>query len=104
MSGEEGQLALAVWDALAEMFHREIHDLPDPDQAELERAANALRDPANNFLFRGSKSPLYPFAREMAFAVLDWWNDPSEENRRGLARASKAYEEKRIEGITFLEK
>jgi hypothetical protein len=98
MSGEEGRLALAVWDTIGEIIHRSRNDLPEPDRDEVERAANALRDDANNFLFsRGSKSRLYPFARDMALAVLDWWNYPSEENFKNLARASKTYEEKRIE-------
>jgi hypothetical protein len=93
MSGEEEQLALAVWDAIADILNRVIHHLPEPDREELVRTAGALKDDAVKLLWsRGSKSPLYPFARDMAFAVLDWWNDPSHENFVSLERASKAYE------------
>jgi hypothetical protein len=97
MSGEEEKLALAVWDAIGDIVNRAIHDLPEHDRDELERIRNNVRDCADNVLFsRGSKSPLYPVARDMAFAVLDWWNDPSEENFNKLRRASKAYEESRL--------
>jgi hypothetical protein len=95
-SGE--RFALAVWDAIAEILNREIHYLPDPDRGELQRAANALRDSANAFLFseKGRPWPLYPYARDMAFAVLDWWNNPSEGNFATLRVASKRFEEERI--------
>jgi hypothetical protein len=97
MSGEEEQLALAVWDAIADILNRVVHDLPEPGRDEIKRTANALRDDAVKLLWtRGSKSPLYPFARDMAFAVLDWWNDPSHDNFVNLERASKAYETARL--------
>jgi hypothetical protein len=91
--------ALAVWDSIAEMVHRKIHDLPEPDRDELQRAADALRDSADSFLFseKGSSPwPLYPFARDMAFAVLDWWNFPTDENVEALRQASRRFEEERI--------
>jgi hypothetical protein len=63
----------------------------------LERAANALRDSANAFLFSEKAPwPLYPFAREMAFAVLDWWNFPTDGNFAALQGASRRFEEERI--------
>jgi hypothetical protein len=97
-SGED--LALAIWDSIADILHRKIHELPEQDRDELERAANALRDSANTFLFseKGSSHPwpLYPFARDMAFAVLDCWNFPSDENFAALQRASRRFEEERI--------
>jgi phage terminase large subunit-like protein len=96
-SGE--RFGLAVWDAIAEILNREIHDLPDPDRDELERAANALRDSANAFLFsekKGRPWPLYPYARDMAFAVLDWWNNPTDGNFATLRKASKRFDEERI--------
>ena len=92
------RFALAVWDAIADILHREIHHLPEPDRDQLQRAADALRDSADAFLFseKGRPWPLYPFARDMAFAVLDWWNNPTEGNVTALRQASKRFEEERI--------
>ncbi len=43
------------------------------------------------------KAPLYSSARrEMAFAVLDWSNSPTDENFAALRRASRRFEEERI--------
>jgi hypothetical protein len=97
VSGEEERLALAVWDAIADMLNRVIHNLPEPERDELERTANSLKADAVTLLRSpGSKSELYPFARDMAFAVLDWWNDSSGENFEKLRRAGKAYEQARL--------
>jgi hypothetical protein len=89
-SGDD--LGLAVWDAIAEILHRRIHDLPEPARDELQHAADALRDSANAFLSSEKAPwPLYPFAREMALAVLDWWNSPTDDHFAALQQASRRF-------------
>lgn len=92
-------LGLAVWDAIADILHRRTNDVPEPAQGELKKAADALRESATSFLFADGGTTawaLYPFARDMAFAVLDWWNSPSEENFKKLQHASRRFEQERV--------
>jgi hypothetical protein len=100
VSGEEERLALAVWDTIADIMHRAIHDLPEPDRDELDRT-HALRDSAHSLLLQESESRLYPFARDMALAVQDWWDDSSEENFTKLRHASRAYEDFRLKELGY---
>jgi hypothetical protein len=84
------QLALTVWDFLAE-YHNDPQSLTDEHKA-------AIRTEAFQFSrdVKSSDDWRVTYGRRLAASVMVWANNPSEENFRALERTSRAYEELRL--------